>query len=192
MKSVIGNYVAACPVCQRNKAEHLSPAGLLQPLTLPEQVVYGRDPPRLLSYVASSSRVEAIDNALLDRDLVMLDIRNKLQQDQVRMKDYYDKGHSEVAYDPGSLVWLRLHPYHQKSVAGQLRHKLAPRFFGPFPMLRRIGEVAYELQLPSDCKLHSVFHVSLLKAFKGIAPTIPPTLPPLANGRVVPMACSIL
>ena len=29
MKSIIKDYVAACPVCQRNKAEHLSPAGLL-------------------------------------------------------------------------------------------------------------------------------------------------------------------
>ncbi|PHT91080.1 hypothetical protein T459_06193 [Capsicum annuum] len=38
MKSVIEDYVVACPVYQRNKAEHLSPARLLQPLALPEQV----------------------------------------------------------------------------------------------------------------------------------------------------------
>lgn len=38
MKLVIRDYVAACPVCQRNKAEHLRSTGLLQPLALLEQV----------------------------------------------------------------------------------------------------------------------------------------------------------
>lgn len=54
--------------------------------TTPFKVVYGRDPPRLLSYVAGSSLVEAIDNALLDHDSCLRDIRSKLQQAQVRMK----------------------------------------------------------------------------------------------------------
>lgn len=35
MKTNIAAYVVACPVCQRIKSEHLSPAGLLQPLQLP-------------------------------------------------------------------------------------------------------------------------------------------------------------
>ncbi|PHT65207.1 hypothetical protein T459_29632 [Capsicum annuum] len=108
------------------------------------------------------------------------------------MKEYYDKGHRDVAFEPGSLVWLRLHPYRKKSIGDHLRHKLTPRFFGPFPVLRRIGEVAYQLQLPSESKLHNVFHVSLLMAFKGMAPTVPPTLPPVEDGRVVPMPCSVL
>ncbi|OIT02578.1 putative mitochondrial protein, partial [Nicotiana attenuata] len=142
--------------------------------TTPFKVVYGRDHPRLLSYVAGSSRVEAIDNALLDRDLVLLDIR-----------------HREVAYEPGSLVWLRLHPYRQKSVAGQLCHKLAPPFFGPFPVLRRIGKLRMSYSCPVTVSC-IIFHVSLLKAFKGAAPTVPPSLPPLADGRVVPMPCSVL
>ena len=36
MKKDIAEYVAVCDVCQRVKAEHQKPAGLLQPLAIPE------------------------------------------------------------------------------------------------------------------------------------------------------------
>lgn len=36
MKREIASYVAKCDVCQRVKAEHQRPAGLLQPLQVPE------------------------------------------------------------------------------------------------------------------------------------------------------------
>ena len=36
MKKDIAEYVAVCDVCHRVKAEHQKPAGLLQPLTIPE------------------------------------------------------------------------------------------------------------------------------------------------------------
>jgi hypothetical protein len=42
--------------------------------------------------------------------------------------------------------------------------KLAPCFVGPFKVLARKGEVAYELELPEFLSaVHSVFHVSQLK-----------------------------
>jgi hypothetical protein len=36
MKKEIAQYVAQCDICQRTKAEHQKPAGLLQPLPIPE------------------------------------------------------------------------------------------------------------------------------------------------------------
>ena len=36
MKKDIAEYVAECDVCQRVKAEHQKPAGLLQPMPIPE------------------------------------------------------------------------------------------------------------------------------------------------------------
>ena len=42
--------------------------------------------------------------------------------------------------------------------------KLSPRYVGPYKSFKRIGKVAYELELPVDLEaVHPVFHISLLK-----------------------------
>ena len=46
----------------------------------------------------------------------------------------------------------------------QTRGKLAPRFVGPFPVMTRVGAVAYQLELPPELSdMHNVFHVSQLR-----------------------------
>jgi hypothetical protein len=45
-----------------------------------------------------------------------------------------------------------------------MKGKLAPRYVGPFKILERRGEVAYQLELlESLLGVHDVFHVSQLK-----------------------------
>jgi hypothetical protein len=45
-----------------------------------------------------------------------------------------------------------------------IKGKLAPRYIGPFKILERCGEVAYQLELPESLPgVHDVFHVSQLK-----------------------------
>jgi hypothetical protein len=42
--------------------------------------------------------------------------------------------------------------------------KLTPRFIGPFKILEKRGEIAYQLELPPQLSdVHDVFHVSQLK-----------------------------
>ena len=79
------------------------------------------------------------------------------------MKVQADKGRSERQFEVGSLVYLKLQPYIQTSVAPWSNQKLAFRFYGPFKILKRIGKVAYHLDLPESCKIHPVVHVSQLK-----------------------------
>jgi hypothetical protein len=46
----------------------------------------------------------------------------------------------------------------------QVKGKLAPRFVGPYPIIGRVGPVAYRLELPESMSdIHNVFHVSQLR-----------------------------
>lgn len=79
------------------------------------------------------------------------------------MKSYADKGRSEREFQVGDNMYLKLQPYIQSSVAPRTNQKLSFKYYGPFPVIERVGAVAYKLQLPDDCRIHPVVHVSQLK-----------------------------
>ena len=42
--------------------------------------------------------------------------------------------------------------------------KLSLRYVGPYKILKRVGKVTYEIELPAELAVvHTVFHISLLK-----------------------------
>ncbi|KAK1604938.1 hypothetical protein QYE76_028611 [Lolium multiflorum] len=90
-------------------------------------------------------------------------IRDRLKIAQSRQKSYAESKHREVTYEIGDRAYLRVSPLRGVKRFG-FKGKLAPRFVGPFKILARKGEVAYELELPKSLSaVHNVFHVSQLK-----------------------------
>ena len=71
--------------------------------------------------------------------------------------------------------------------------KLQPHFYGPYKIIQKVGEVAYELELPPESKIHKVFHVSNLKKVVGQQIVTSFELPPLDDeGQLVLISECIL
>jgi len=157
----------------------------------PFQVTYGKEPPSIPQYLVGSSSVEAVDSLLSTRQDMLITLRRKLQKVQDQMKASADGKRREVEYQVDDWVYVRLRPYRQNSVRGSSYAKLGKRFYGPFRILARVGHVAYKLELPSNSKIHPVFHCSVLKAHRGPIPVHQVEMPVETHGNsptITPMA----
>jgi hypothetical protein len=90
-------------------------------------------------------------------------VRENLRVAQSRQKSYADHRRRELSFEVGDFVYLKVSPmrglHHFK-----VRGKLASRFIGPFKILEKGGEVAYQFELPPQLSdVHDVSHVSQLK-----------------------------
>ena len=102
------------------------------------------------------------------------------------MKQFVDNRRSEWEFAIEDHVCLKLKRGHLKTLLQGLVSKLSPKFYGPYPITTRIGNVAYQLQLPEDSKIHLMFHVSLRKKSVGSSP-VSSSLPSLPASSNVPM-----
>ncbi|GJS17938.1 hypothetical protein Tco_0412410 [Tanacetum coccineum] len=118
-------------------------------------------------------RVCAIDFGVGSRELASTDvvlattekietIRERLKATQDRWKSYANN-RRPIEFNVGDFVMLKVSPW-----KGLLRFKnkgkLSLRFIGSFKILKRVGEVAYVLELPEEMRgIHNTFHVSYLR-----------------------------
>jgi hypothetical protein len=90
-------------------------------------------------------------------------IQANLKIAQSRQKSYADQRRKPLQFQVGDFVYLRVSPtkgVHRSGIKG----KLAPRYVGPFEILKVCGPVAYKIHLPSQlAAIHDVFHISQLK-----------------------------
>ena len=90
---------------------------------------------------------------------------------------------SFIPFKLGDRVWLdtrNLKTNHHK--------KIGPRREGPFEIIRVIGPVTYQLNLPKSWRIHNVFHATLLRQYKETevyGANFPKPLPELIEGEEV-------
>ena len=129
----------------------------------PFEALYGRKCRTPLFWNQAGETQVFGQDVLQDAEQQVRVTRENFRVAQSRQKSYADTRRRELAFEVGDYVYLKVSP--MRSVRRfNMKGKLAPRYIGPFKVLERRGEVAYQLELPKRLKgVHDVFHVSQLK-----------------------------
>ncbi|WMV41663.1 hypothetical protein MTR67_035048 [Solanum verrucosum] len=94
-------------------------------------------------------------------------IQERLKMAQSRQKSYTDVRRRELEFEVDDWVYLKVSPMKGVVRFGK-KGKLSPRYIGPYRISKKVGDVAYELELPQElAAIHPVFHISMLKKCMG-------------------------
>lgn len=114
---------------------------------------------------------------------MLSELKRELATARSRMVHYANKTRSEWEFIMGDAVFLKVRRFLQLAFTKGAMSKFSPKYFGPYAVVEKVGEVAYRLQLPEDVRIHLVFHVSLLKKSRAGTTANEASLPPLEEGN---------
>nr|GEX78638.1 putative reverse transcriptase domain-containing protein [Tanacetum cinerariifolium] len=91
------------------------------------------------------------------------EIKQRIQTARDRQKSYADVKRKPMEFQVGDKVMLKALPW-KGAVRFVKRGELNPRYVRPFKVLKKVGVVAYKIELPQELsRIHNTFHVSKLK-----------------------------
>ncbi|ETP27292.1 hypothetical protein F441_00185, partial [Phytophthora nicotianae CJ01A1] len=103
--------------------------------------------------------------------------KEQLNKAQERQKRFYDQHRKVVKFKVSDFVYVRAKLLNKNIstpdydiTKDPTKNKLLPRWIGPFPIFKRVGENAYKLALPPILRAHDVFNVDQLKLSIGCPP----------------------
>jgi hypothetical protein len=129
----------------------------------PFEALYGRKCKTPLMWSEVGERAQVGPALVKEAEEKVAEIHEKLKAAQSRQKSYADKKRREISFNPGDFVYLKVSPI-RGTRRFQVQGKLAPRYIGPYRVVKRVGAVAYRLELPEEMSdIHPVFHVSQLR-----------------------------
>nr|GEY22863.1 retrotransposable element Tf2 [Tanacetum cinerariifolium] len=183
MLKMVKQAIRECDVCQREKPNLSAYPGLLQPLPIPEKIwslismdfieklpsshgntiAYGQTPPLHIPYVNGETMVETVNITMREREESLQMVKFHLKRAQDKMVSQANKHRIDIIFEVGMWVYLKFQPHRKETLRKENQYKLSSKNYGLFMILKRIGAVAYKLELPSNSQVHLVFHVSQLK-----------------------------
>ncbi|GJV88309.1 putative reverse transcriptase domain-containing protein [Tanacetum coccineum] len=93
----------------------------------------------------------------------IVQIQQRLQAARDRQRSYVNVKRKPLEFQVGDRVMLKVSPRKGVILFGK-RGKLNPWYIRPFKILKRVGPVAYKLELPKELRnVHNTFHVSNIK-----------------------------
>jgi hypothetical protein len=129
----------------------------------PYEALYGRKCGTPICWDEVGERKMLGPEIIQDMEEKIRIIRERLQTAQSRQSSYANAGRRNIQFDIGQFAYLKVSPMKGVRRFG-MGKKLSPRFIGPFPIIKQVGEVAYKLELPESLSgIHNVFHVSMLR-----------------------------
>ena len=146
----------------------------------PFRLNYGQDPLTPLS-IEAETKIPAVEDFVHEMKESLIKAKQSLLAAQSRMKAHYDAHRTAQIFNVGDEVMLNSINLKFK---GHPTRKLLPKWIGPFKVLKRVGELAYQLELPECLKVHDVFHTSLLKPYHKGGRYQPPPLPLQVDGEL--------
>nr|GEY92889.1 retrotransposable element Tf2 [Tanacetum cinerariifolium] len=109
------------------------------------------------------SLVESVDRSLQEREQTIQQIKFHLQRSQDRMRNLSNKHRTNRQFKVGMWVYVKLQPHRHVTLRKGAYIKLSSKYYGPFQVVKKVGQLAYQLALPATSQIHIVSHVSQLK-----------------------------
>ncbi|MCO5546880.1 hypothetical protein L7F22_000317 [Adiantum nelumboides] len=124
----------------------------------PYEAAFGKRFSSLLTRIISPSIVVESYSEIMES------VKDRVAKAQEAYTRQANKSRREVHYKVGDWVYLRIMKQRLKQV-GRRCLKLSFCSFGPFPIIKEINAVSFQLRLSTSWTMHNVFHVSWLKPY---------------------------
>jgi hypothetical protein len=130
----------------------------------PFEALYGRQCNIPIIWNNPIYRIAIGLDMLKEMEQQVIQIRQNLKIAQDIQKSYENMKMTPREFKVGDHVYLRVRARKVSLRMGACA-KLVPQYCGPFDVLDRVEQVAYQLALHPTVKAHNAFHVSLLKKY---------------------------
>ena len=128
----------------------------------PFEINYGFNPRMDYLNTTDGVKLHSVDSWVDNLRLIQFGVEAALRRSTDEMIKYANRKRIDHNFKVGDLVWLSC----ENLRVTRPCKKLSFKRMGPFKIIKFVNKVCAKLKLPDNVRVHPVFHVSLLVAYK--------------------------